>query len=303
MLKVGDFEIHSIVNGTMRLDGGAMFGVVPKVLWQRKCDVDDLNRILLATRTLLAINRRAGKVLLTDTGTGSKWPAEEAQRYGIAPDPQAMTRALAGLGLSDADVTDVIVTHLHFDHNGGATAWADEAKSSTVLRWPGARHWMHQRHWTYAHDPTPKDRASFLRRDIEAFESPGALTLVSAGEVRAGMGKTDARRTAACDAPCQGIEWFVSNGHTRAQLLPIFHGEGGPLLFTGDVIPTAAHLPVAWVMAYDLEPLVTMEEKESIYARCRGEGLKLAFPHDPHIPGVELEANADKPIIAQTLDL
>ncbi len=296
MLKVGDFEIHSVVNGTMRLDGGAMFGVVPKVLWQRKQDVDDLNRILLATRTLLVINRRAGRILLVDTGTGSKWPIDEAQRYGIAPDPDAIARALHGLGLSDAEVTDVIVTHLHFDHNGGATAWADDAKTGTVLRWPGARHWMHARHWAYAHDPTPKDRASFLRRDIEAFETPGALTLVRAGESPGVCGT-------GCDAPCPGIEWFVSNGHTRAQLLPIFHGAGGPLLFTGDVIPTSAHLPVAWVMAYDLEPLVTMEEKERIYARCRGEGLKLAFPHDPHIAGVELEASADKPIIARTLDL
>lgn len=162
---------------------------------------------------------------------------------------------------------------------------------------------MHARHWAYAHDPTPKDRASFLRRDIEAFEPPGTLTLVTADETPAGADGVDAEIATDGSVPCPGIEWFVSNGHTRAQLLPIFHGEGGPLLFTGDVIPTSAHLPVAWVMAYDLEPLVTMEEKERIYARCRGEELKLAFPHDPHIAGVELERTADKPIIARALDL
>ncbi|GMU36959.1 MAG: MBL fold metallo-hydrolase [Phycisphaerae bacterium] len=288
MLRIGDFEIHSVLNGTMRLDGGAMFGVVPKVLWQRKQDVDDLNRILLATRTLLALNRRVGAVILVDTGTGSKWPADEADRYGITPSPAAVDDRLRDLGLQAVDVTDVVVTHLHFDHNGGVTDWADAEKSHTRLHYPKARHWMHRRHWEHAHRPTLKDRASFLARDYAALEAPGTLTFVEREEDR---------------GPCEGVSWFVSDGHTRAQLLPVFHGDGGPLVFTGDVVPTAAHLPVPWVMAYDLEPLVTMREKEAIYARCRREGLKLAFPHDPHVAGVELEPAADKPIIARTLEL
>lgn len=284
MLKVGDFEIHSIVTGTMRLDGGAMFGVVPKVLWQRKQDIDDQNRILLATRTLLAINRRAGAVILTDTGTGSKWPSDEAERYGIRPDPDAIGRKLGALGLSEDHVTDVIVTHLHFDHNGGVTVYADESCTATRLRFPNARHWMHRRHWDHAYRPTLKDRASFLKRDFEVLEDTKTLILVDDAEMR---------------TPCEGMSWFVSEGHTCAQLLPVFHGEGGPLAFTGDVIPTLAHLPPPWVMAYDLYPLTTIDEKLTLYDRCRREGLKLAFPHDPAIAMVELMGETDKPIVAQ----
>lgn len=285
MLKVGEFEIHSVVTGTMRLDGGAMFGVVPKVLWSRKQDIDDQNRILLATRTLLAINRRAGAIILTDTGTGSKWPVDEADRYGIMPDPAAIARKLAAEGLSPDRVTDVIVTHLHFDHNGGVTEYADESRKSTRLCFPRARHWMHRRQWDHAHRPTLKDRASFLKRDFEALEDMKALTFVDDDDPR---------------TPCEGVSWFVSDGHTRAQLLPVFHGEGGPLAFTGDVIPTLAHLPPPWVMAYDLYPLTTIDEKLRLYDRCRAEGLKLAFPHDPALAAVELMSGVDKPIVART---
>lgn len=289
MLKCGRFEIHTILTGHVRLDGGAMFGVVPKALWARKQDVDDQNRILLATRTLLAVDRTAKQVILVDTGCGSKWEPEAADRYGVRPDLTAIPGRLAMLGLSEADVTDIIVTHLHFDHNGGVADWLDQEAGSTRLHYPRARHWIHETQWEHAHAPTLKDRASYFPQDFAALEAPGAPLIQVTGD--------PPRPT------LEGIRWFLSQGHTRALLLPIFEGAPRSIFFAGDMIPTSAHLPPPWVMAYDLFPLTTIEEKLEIYRRARKEGLLLAFAHDPALAGVELEPTSEKPIIARVLDL
>lgn len=292
MIECGRFELHSIVNGVMRLDGGAMFGTVPRVLWQRQHAPDELHRIRLATRTLAAIDRRGGRVILVDTGTGTKWAADDAARYGVEFNASAIGDKLRGLGVRIEDVTDVIVTHLHFDHNGGVSAWAGEPGGPTRLCYPQARHWIHRDHWRHAHHPTLKDRASFFAHDFAVLEHADVVRWVEG--------------TAASPAP-EGIEWFLSQGHTPAQLLPIFaesDGEGGGgVFFTGDVFPTAAHLPAAWVMAYDLHPLVTIEEKLAVLTRCRNAGLRLAFPHDPACAGVRLDPSSEKPVVAETLEL
>lgn len=290
MITVGPFDLHSVVNGHLRLDGGAMFGVVPKVMWAPKADVDDLNRILLAMRTLIAIERRpAGRIVLVDTGAGPKWSPEEAERYAIEPHPPAIEDALRAIGRTPADVTDVVVTHLHFDHNGGLSEWVGESGGPTRLRFPAARHWIHRRQWDHAHHPHLKDRASYLARDWAALEAADVLQFVDGDNP---------------DPPFEGCAWFLSHGHTPYQLLPVFGAPGAPrLLFTGDVIPTAAHLATPWVMAYDVEPLRTIAEKEQVYRLCREEGLLLAFPHDPATPGVELNPAAPRPTIARQLPL
>ncbi|MHC4093785.1 MAG: MBL fold metallo-hydrolase [Planctomycetota bacterium] len=288
MLNIGRFQILSVINGRFGLDGGAMFGVVPKVLWERKTKADELNRIPLAMRTLVAIDAEAGRVVLVDTGAGHKWPADEAQRFAIEPYPHALAQALAPYGLAEADVTDVIVTHLHFDHNGGLTEWQDRPPGETRLRFPQARHWIHERHWQHATHPTEKDAASFLERDLQALAEPGVLTFVAGDSP---------------PPPFEGVHWHLSHGHTPYQLLPVFEGEDGDLLFVGDMIPTANHLPVPWVMAYDLRPLVTIEEKGEVHSRCTREGLVLAFPHDPGLGGVGMEVVDGKPVVSKTLDL
>ncbi|MCH7814613.1 MAG: MBL fold metallo-hydrolase [Planctomycetes bacterium] len=288
MITVGRFQIASVINGRFGLDGGAMFGVVPKVLWERKAKPDDQNRIPLAMRTLVAVDAEAGRVILVDTGAGHKWPADEADRFAINPDPTALGQALAVRGLTEADVTDVVITHLHFDHNGGLTEWAEGSATSTRLRFPRARHWIHEKHWQHANSPAEKDRASFLKRDLEALADPEVLTLVTGEQP---------------DPPFVGLHWQLSHGHTPYQLLPVFEGTDGDLLFVGDMIPTANHLPVPWVMAYDLEPLVTMAEKTRTLGRCGRNGLALAFPHDPDLGGVTVELIEKKPIIKQRLDL
>jgi len=284
MIFVDPFEIRSIVTGWFRLDGGAMFGVVPKELWSDRVDVDERNRIKLAMRTLLAIDRAAGRVVLVDTGAGTKWDPKSADRFAIDYDGQAIERALAEEGLSGDEVTDVVVTHLHFDHNGGLTEWADGPGGETRLRFPRARHWLHEAHWKHARRPTPKDKASFLPVDLSGLED--ALTLLT------GDAPAD---------PMLGVSWFISHGHTPFQIHPVFGAGESKLIFTGDVIPTTNHISLPWVMAYDLLPVSTISEKQMIYARCRSGETCLAFPHDPELSGVTLDAGADRPTMEQGL--
>lgn len=288
MLKVERFEMHSVVTGSVWLDGGAMFGVVPKVLWESLTQVDELNRILLATRTLMAIDRSEDRVILTDTGCGTKWTKEKADRFGIRYDADAIPSALTASGLSVDDVTDIVITHLHFDHNGGLTCWCDEPDGPTRPTYPRARHWVHSNHWKHANQPSAKDRASFLQEDFAVLEQDGLLRFVE-GDKPA--------------PPFEGLSWLVSNGHTPYQLHPIFGSGSECLLFVGDLVPTAAHLRPSWVMAYDLHPMTTIAERESIYRRCLDEGLLLAFPHDPQSGGVAIEGTVEKPVVTRSLPL
>lgn len=288
MLRIDPFELYSVVTGTIRLDGGAMFGVVPKVLWEKVADPDELNRIPLTTRTLLAVDRSQGRVMLVDTGCGTKWAADQAKRYAVQHDAEAIPGALNSIGLSSDDVTDVVITHLHFDHNGGLTYWYDEPGGPTRLRYPKARHWVHRTHWEHARKPSAKDRASFLPEDFEALADGGVLRFVEGNDP---------------EGPFDGVEWLVSHGHTPCQLHPILGTSAERLLFTGDLVPTVAHLRLGWVMAYDVLPLTTITEKEAIYLRCFDQGLLLAFPHDPLLGGVAIDGTAERPIVTRTLPL
>ena len=289
MMRIGEFEVTSIVNGTIRLDGGAMFGVVPKTLWRNVANVDAENRILLATRTLLVIHRGRRQVMLVDTGCGTKWTPDKATRFGIEFDAGAIPGALSSAGLSESDVTDVVITHLHFDHNGGLTDWIDDPDGKTELRYPQARHWVHRGHWEHAHHPHVKDRASFLPEDFHALQEAGVLELVDGDSP---------------GPPFEGVEWLVTHGHTPYQLHPIISGQDGPsLLFVGDIVPTVPHLRMGWVMAYDMQPQQTIAEKESIYKRCLAGELLLAFPHDPKIGAVALNGSVMRPIVSRSLEL
>jgi glyoxylase-like metal-dependent hydrolase (beta-lactamase superfamily II) len=150
MIDAKPYEIRSIITGTVALDGGAMFGVVPKALWSSKFDADDENRILLASRSLLAVDRQAGRAILVDTGCGTKWEAKLRERYGISDTGETLPQALAEADLRMEDITDVVISHLHFDHNGGLTEWVDRRGGPTRLRFPQARHWVHEQHWAHA---------------------------------------------------------------------------------------------------------------------------------------------------------
>lgn len=289
MIQIGRYEIRSVVNGWIRLDGGAMFGVVPKVLWEESADVDDQNRILLATRSLIAINRQDRRTIVVDTGCGSKWAATKAERYGIRFEPDALVRALAESGLITGDVTDVVVSHLHFDHNGGLTRWYDEPGERTELSFPNAAHWIHRRHWEHAQSPHIKDRASFLREDWSGLAKAGVLRLLEGDNP---------------ESTIPGVRWVVSNGHTPFQIHPYFEGGGGggSLLFTGDIIPMIAHLRQAWVMAYDMLPMTTIEEKGRFSSAAIRDRTWLAFPHDPRFGAVRIDGRPERPIVSETLE-
>jgi len=285
MIRIGNFEICSVVTARFRLDGGAMFGVVPKVLWSKSEDVDDLNRIALVARSLLAVDRAHGRVVLVDGGMGDKWSTTEQQRLNLCVYPDAISDALSRFGLGEDDVTDVVMTHLHFDHSGGLSVWdrPAEVSSDAPMAWPRFRHashWIHERQWQHAHHPTERDRASFLHQDFACFEHFDRFQIV-----------TD--ETSA--SPSDGIRWLVSDGHTPGQLLPMFHDDKQALLFAGDLVPTASHLPTARGMSYDLHPLQLIEEKRRVLEHCVSEGLGLVFPHDRLVAGGWVDVSGKRP--------
>ncbi len=265
-----------------------MFGVVPKVLWEKTEDVDSSNRILLAMRTLVAIDRDTSRVVLVDTGAGNKWLDGEAARYAIDNDPDALSGCLDSMGMTDADVTDVVITHAHFDHCGGLTEWAGDPGGSTRVRFERARHWVHEMHWRHALSPTERDRASFLERDLEALDRSGVLEFVRGNEP---------------PPPMDGVRWMVSNGHTPGLLLPVFEDDVHPMLFTGDLMPTSSHLRPAWIMAYDLDPLSSLNDKKKVLKLCADEGLVLAFPHDRVMGGAAIDVSGKKVGVKDVLEL
>lgn len=286
MMNIGRYQVQSIVTGTFRLDGGAMFGVVPKVLWGKATCPDDDNRISLATRTLLIVDKAAGRIIIADTGCGTKWKPEDAGRFAIKHDGAAITRALQAIGAGDSDVTDVVVTHLHFDHNGGITDWADDTRQRAIPRYPKARHWIHRKQWEHANRPTPKDRASYIIDDFQAIEDAGLFHYVDGEDP---------------PAPFDEFDWFLSKGHTPYQLLPMVAWDGKFVVFTGDAIPTAAHLKTPWVMAYDLYPLTTIAEKEVMLRMAIEHGAFLAFPHDPNIGVASIGGSTERPAIKEII--
>ncbi len=288
MIRVGRFDVVSVVTGTIRLDGGAMFGVVPKVLWLETGDVDQANRILLAMRTLVAVDRAAGRTVLVDSGAGSKWTIDEAARYEILDREGSIEAALGRFGLGPENVTDVVITHAHFDHAGGLTVRPGTSGGDSRPRFPNARHWIHRLHWEHALAPLDRDRASFMGRDFASLDAAGVLAMVEGDDP---------------PPPMDGLRWHLSHGHTPYMLLPLIDDPAGPLLFTGDMMPTSAHIPPLWVMAYDLHPLVTIEEKMRVLDLCRTRGLALAFPHDMGMGGATIDSSGKRPVMGHPLGL
>lgn len=263
-MRIGRYELHAIETGWFALDGGAMFGVVPKTLWEKKIPADERNRIGLAVRALLLVETGGTRRILVDTGVGQKWDAKMADIYGVDHSRLRLETSLAAHGLAASDITDVLLTHLHFDHAGGATT---QVGGRIVPTFANATYWVQRRNLEWARDPNEKDRASYLHENWVALEEAGVLRLT--------------------DGPGEwlpGIELLLSEGHTRGMQLPLVRGPEGALLYCADLIPTAAHVPVPWHMGYDLYPVTVMEEKRAILERAVAEGWTLFFEHDPHGP-------------------
>lgn len=260
---LGALTIHALQAGGQRLDGGAMFGVVPKTLWQRRIPADEKNRIALGMRCLL-IEHPAGLVLL-DSGVGNKEDAKFLDIYGIeadAPGHRTMLEAaLAAAGFAAADVRFVINTHLHFDHAGGNTS--KTADGSVVPTFPNARYFAHRGEMHYATHTNERTAASYFARNWDALAASGQLALVDSGVEL-----------------LPGIRMRHTPGHTPNHQSIVVDSAGETAVFLGDVCPTAAHIPLPWIMGYDVEPLVTLESKRSLWKDALAGGWLLVFEHD-----------------------
>ncbi|MFN0098911.1 MAG: MBL fold metallo-hydrolase [Gemmatimonadaceae bacterium] len=272
---LGRTRIHALQAGGQRLDGGAMFGVVPKPLWEKRIPADERNRIPLGMRCLL-IEHEDGLVLL-DTGIGNKEHARFLDIYGVEATVvghrSMLDAAIAAAGFSAADVKVVINTHLHFDHAGGntmvvggeegASAPAWQAWSNVVPAFPNARYVAHRGEHHYATHTNERTAASYFPPNWEPVLASGQMELVE--------GSAEIVR---------GIRFRPTPGHTPHHQSIVVEGGGETAVFLGDVCPTAAHLPLPWIMGYDVEPLVTLESKRALWGEAESNGWLLVFEHD-----------------------
>ncbi|WP_456442073.1 MBL fold metallo-hydrolase [Caldithrix abyssi] len=261
-MKIGPYEIFTVNSGIFSLDGGAMFGVVPKVLWNKTNPADELNRIQLALRTLVI--KGDGRIILIDAGVGNKMNEKLRKIYNIDTQQNDLERGLAEKGIRPEQVTDVIITHLHFDHVGGATRLDNGLLKPTF---PNARYYVQGEQWHWANNPSEKDRASYMPENFKPIEEAGLLVeLNGPGEV------------------LPGIETLVMYGHTHGMQLPKITDGKRTLLYCADLIPTASHIPLPYIMAYDNNPLITLEEKKRLLPQAVRENWVLVFEHDPFRP-------------------
>ena len=272
---VGSLRVHALQAGLQRLDGGAMFGVVPKTLWERKIPADEKNRIPLGMRCLLVEHPDA--LVLVDTGVGDKETEKFHGIYGIenAPvgdaGPTQLESALREAGFSAADVGIVINSHLHFDHAGGNTRRGEDG--APTLSFPNARYVVRRGEWDWAHRANERTSASYFSHNFDPLQAAGRLELV--------------------DEDLEllpGISLRLTPGHTpHHQGLLIDGGNDEVAFYIADLAPTAAHLPLAWIMGYDVEPLVTLETKRRILKRAVDENWHVIFEHDPFMAWCQIE--------------
>ena len=268
--RVGGLTCHALEGGLQHLDGGAMFGVVPKPLWERRIPADERNRIPLALRCLL-VEHDDGPVLI-DTGVGNKESAKFKDIYGVENEGRdGRTRledALAELGLRPEDIRWVINTHLHFDHAGGNTFRGPDG--SVAVSFPRARYAVQKGELDFARHTNERTAASYLSPNFEAVP----FTLLE-GEA----------------AVLPGICCTPTPGHVPYHQSILVESGGERACFVADLVPTSAHLPLPWIMGYDLEPLVTLESKRRLYARAELEGWLLVFGHDPAVVAGRLRSD------------
>ncbi len=256
VLRIGPYELHAVPCGDFALDGGAMFGVVPKPLWERTNPADEANRISLGMRLLLI--KGPDRTFLVDTGLGDKWGEKQNGIYRLENDALP-DEALRRAGHDPAQITDVILTHLHFDHGGGST------RSDGTPVFEQARYHLQRSQFEWARDPAPKDRASFRPLDFMPLFEQDRLTLHD--------GRTDL---------ADGIELLVVDGHTQGQQLVKLTDGTNTLLYAADLVPTKTHLRTPYVMAYDNEPLKTIAEKREWIGHAADDDWIVFFEHDAH---------------------
>ncbi|MTI31908.1 MBL fold metallo-hydrolase [Xanthovirga aplysinae] len=255
-------KLHVIDTGFFKLDGGAMFGVVPKVLWERTNPADEKNLCTWAMRCLLIED--GSKLILIDNGIGDKQDARFFSHYYLHGEA-SLQNSLKKAGFSTDDVTDMFLTHLHFDHCGGGVQYAGEGKKERLeLVFKNARYWSNDDHWKWATQPNAREKASFLRENILPMEESGHLNFISVNE----------------GSPFESFDILFVDGHTDKQMLPKIKYKDKTIVFAADLIPSVGHIPLPYVMGYDTRPLLTLKEKESFLKEAVDNGYILFFEHD-----------------------
>lgn len=271
-ITVGAFTLTPILDGYFRLDGGAMFGVVPRPLWEKVAPPDDRHRIRLAMRAWLV--RGHGHTVLIDAGAGSKLGAKAADIYGFEGVP-ALVASLAAAGVAPTEVDTVIASHLHFDHAGGLTA--NDEIGRPRPQFPGARHLIARGEWDDARAPHERNRASYFDENYVPLAEAGLVDFVERdGEVR------------------PGIRMRRTGGHTRHHQIIEIASEGRTAVFVADLLPTAAHLPLPYIMGYDLYPMETLEFKRRFLAEAVEREYLILFEHDPVVSAAIIHRDSDK---------
>ena len=251
-------ELYKIETKNLKLDGGAMFGVVPKILWNKKYPADENNLCNWAVRSLLVVD--GDRKILIDNGMGDKQDEKFFSHYHLNGEDDLYS-SLEKAGYAPEDITDVILTHLHFDHCGGSVKY--DKNGNLVTTFPNAKYWVSEAQWKWAIKPNRREKASFLKENILPIHEHGQLFFIEeAGELY------------------PGIEIQIYNGHTEGQIIPVINYHGRKIAFMADLIPSVTHIPMPWIPAYDTKPLLSLEDKEMFFKRALKENYTLFFQHD-----------------------
>lgn len=261
-------KLHAIETGYFKLDGGAMFGVVPKSIWNKLNPADDNNMCNWSMRCLLV--ETSGRLILIDNGLGNKQDEKFFSHYYLNGD-DSLGKSLRSCGFTENDITDVFLTHLHFDHCGGSVRW-NSNRTGYELTFPNATYWSNEKHWKAATQPNAREKASFLKENILPIQESGHLKFLSDGEELV-----------------PGFTSFFVYGHTEAMMLPVIRYKEKTIVYCADLIPSSGHIPVPYVMAYDMQPLITLQEKTKFLSEAAEKDYLLFFEHDPVIECCSLQ--------------
>lgn len=259
-------KLHVIESGNFKLDGGAMFGVVPKSIWNKTNPADANNLIDMATRCLLI--EEGNRLILIDTGMGNKQSEKFFGYYSLFGD-DSLEKSLAQKGFYKDDITDVFMSHLHFDHCGGSVDWNSD-KTGYIPAFKNATYWTNKNHWEWATNPNPREKASFLKENIMPMHESGQLKFIT-------QNSTNFVTQSELDF---GV--FFADGHTEKQMLPHINYKGKTIVFVADLLPTVGHIPLPYVMGYDTRPLLTLTEKEQFLTQAAQENYYLFLEHDAY---------------------
>ena len=251
-------NLHVINTGYFKLDGGAMFGVVPKSIWQKTNPADANNMCTWAMRCLLIEDGK--QLILIDNGIGNKQDAKFFQHYFLHGD-DSLTKSLNALGFSEGDVTDMFLSHLHFDHCGGGVKYEDE-KPKLVFK--NAKYWSNADHWKWATQPNAREKASFLKENILPMQESGHLNFVDIDK----------------SSPFPQFDLFYASGHTDKMMIPKIKYKDKTICFVADLLPSVGHIPLPYVMGYDTRPLITLDEKEKFLKEAAVNNYVLFLEHD-----------------------